>query len=173
MNIKDIWKDYSYELDGSDKITLDNELDGILPFADYQAFLELFNKHLHYMDCTRLMPNGMRIMQTINEPYNWELARCVYLVNWLKDKNKELWEQCYDDIVKRHEDNLEFEKTTPPIIYDILKSKKCGKRKPKAKEADMFPEETKKAKVSKAEAKLKTKLLSSNIGFGSFKLKKD
>ena len=37
----------------------------------------------------------------------------------------------------------------------------------------MFPEETKKAKISKAETKLKAKLLGANLGFGSFKFKKD
>lgn len=171
MTIKDIWNNYSYELDKSDRLMLDNKLDGILPFDDYQAFLDLFNTHLHYIDCTRTMPNGMRIMQTINEPYKWELARCVYLVNWLKDKNEDLWKECYDKIVKRHEDNLEFEKTTPPIIYDTLKSKKGNKRKPKVKEGDMFPEEIKKNKVSKAEAKLKAKLFGANFNFGTFKLK--
>ncbi len=173
MTIREIWNDYSYELDRSDRIMLDNELDGILPFNDYQAFNELLDKHIHYMDCTRTMPNGMRIIQTINEPYKWELARCVYLVNWLKDKNEELWKQSFDKIVKRHEDNIEFEKTTPPIIYDKLKIKKSTTRKRKAKEGDMFPEETKKAKMSRAEAKLKAKLLGANLGFNSFKFKKD
>jgi hypothetical protein len=48
-----------------------------------------------------------------------------------------------------------------------------NKGKPKAKEGDMFPEETKKAKISKAEAKLKAKLLGANLGFGGFKFKKD
>ena len=173
MTIREIWNDYSYELDQSDIITLDNELAGTLPSDDYQEFLKVFNKHLHYMDCTRLMPNGMRIIQTINENYKWELARCVYIVNTIKDDNKELWEKCYDDIVKRHEDNLEFEKLTPPIVYDKLKNKKGNKRKPKVKEGDMFPEETKKAKMSRAEAKLKAKLLGANLGFGCFKFKKD
>jgi hypothetical protein len=37
----------------------------------------------------------------------------------------------------------------------------------------MFPEESKKAKMSRAEAKLKAKLLGANLGFGSFKFKKD
>ena len=173
MTMREIWNEYSYELDNSDINFLDRELDGVLPFDDYQAFLDIFHKHLKYMDCTRTISNGMRIIQTINEPYKWELARCVYIVNWVKDYNKELWEKCYDEIVKQHEDNLEFEKTTPPIIYDKLKPKKNTTRKRKYKEADMFPEETKKAKISKAEAKLKAKLLGSSIGFGSFKIKKD
>ena len=63
-------------------------------------------------------------------------------------------------------------KENPPVWYDD-KSKKDGKRKQKAKEGDVFPEETKKTKISKAEAKLKAKLLGANLGFGNFKFKKD
>ena len=82
-------------------------------------------------------------------------------------EREQIW---IDKLIERHNANIEYEKENPPIWYDG-KPKKSGKRKPKAKEGDMFPEETKKAKVSKAEAKLKAKLLGANLGFGGFKIK--
>lgn len=171
MTIREIWRDYKYNLEDSDITMLNNELQGILPFDDGKDFMELFNRHIHYMDCTRTIPNGMRIIQTINESYKWELARCVYLANWYKEYDVNIYENCINKIIERHKANLEFEITTPPIVYDKLKTKKTTTRKRKAKEGDMFPEETAKSKSSKAEAKLKAKLLGASISFGGFKLK--
>ena len=136
------------------------------------------NQQLVYLDCSRII-QGMRMMQTIGYPYKREISSYVYAIdNWnstitcpenYEGNPDEYW---IDKLIKRHIANLEYEKENPPVWYDG-KSKKVSKRKPKAKEGDMFPEETKKAKISKAEAKLAAKLLGANLGFGGFKFKKD
>ena len=120
------------------------------------------------------------MMQTIGYPYKREISSYFYAlenqVNFLtvedSDVSKFNKQEWINKLLERHKANLEYEKENPPVWYDG-KPKKGGKRKPKVKEGDMFPEETKKAKISKAEAKLKAKLLGANLGFGSFKFKKD
>ena len=171
MNINNIIKTYHTDLDNIDE----NLIKKNVAEKGIEGYL---NQQLIYLDCTRIL-QGMRMMQTIGYPYKREISSYIYaLENWSStiscpdDYNGNPDEYWINKLIERHKANLEYEKENPPVWYDG-KPKKINKRKPKVKEGDLFPEETKKAKVSKAEAKLKTKLLSSNIGFGSFKLKKD
>ena len=165
MNIEDIIKTYHTDLDDGDKTMIDRQV-------EEKGIEQYLNQQLAYLDCSRIK-DGMRMMQTIGYPYKREISSYVYVLNkavWLdgyQDKHKEEWT---DKLIERHQANLEYEKENPPFWYDG-KPKKGGKRKPKAKEGDMFPEESKKAKISKAEAKLKAKLLGANLGFGGFKIK--
>jgi len=158
MNINDIIKKYHTNLDDADRAMIDRRVEekGIEGYLTQQ---------LVYLDCTRII-QGMRMMQTIGYPYKRELCSYVYAVE-MHAVHKHIWEE---KLIECHDANIEYEKENPPIWYDG-KPKKSGKRKPKAKEGDMFPEETKKAKISKAEAKLKAKLLGANLGFGGFKIK--
>lgn len=163
MNINDIIKTYHTELDDSDKYMIDARV------AE-KGIEKYLNQQLIYLDCSRII-QGMRMMQTIGYPYEREISSYVYALNeYVNDIDEH--KNFINKLIERHQANLEYEKENPPIWYDD-KPKKGGKRKPKAKEADMFPEETKKAKISKAEAKLKAKLLGASVGFGSFKFKKD
>ena len=171
MNINDIIKKYHTELDGIDKQMIDDKV----AKKGIEGYL---NQQLIYLDCSRIL-QGMRMMQTIGYPYKREISSYVYVlenysssINCPDDYDKNPDEYWIDKLLERHKANLEYEKENPPIWYDG-KPKKCGKRKQKTKEGDIFPEETKKAKISKAEAKLKAKLLGANLGFGGFKFKKD
>ena len=69
MTIREIWKDYSYELDRSDIKMLDDELNGILPFDDYQAFNELLDHRLPNFNKMSIAPvfAGANEFVTINE----------------------------------------------------------------------------------------------------------
>lgn len=171
MTINEIIKKYHIELDNFDKDMIDKKV--------AEKGIEWYlNQQLIYLDCSRIL-QGMRMMQTIGYPYQKEISSYIYVLkNWSssincpEDYTKNPDEYWIDKLIERHQANLEYEKENPPVWYDG-KPKKGGKRKQKAKERDMFPEETKKAKISKAEAKLKAKLLGSSVGFGSFKIKKD
>lgn len=163
MTINDIIKKYYTELDNIDKGIIDTRV----AEKGISAYL---NQQLIYLDCSRII-NGMRMMQTIGYPYKREISSYLYALDnsELEDERDiSIWK---DKLVERHLINLEYEKENPPVWYDG-KPKKNSKRKQKDKEGDIFPEETKKAKMSKVEAKLKAKLLGASIGFGNFKLKK-
>ena len=164
MNINDIIKKYHTDLDNADKAMIDRRVEekGIEGYLTQQ---------LVYLDCSRIL-QGMRMMQTIGYPYKREISSYVYaLEKYLKEDEGKYDYYCVI-LADKHLANIEYEKEYPPVWYDG-KPKKTSKRKSKAKEGDMFPEETKKAKISKAEAKLKAKLIGSSVGFGSFKIKKD
>ena len=160
MNINDIIKTYHTDLDNCDRAMIDKRV-------EEKGIEEYLNQQLVYLDCTRVL-DGMRMMQTIGYPYKREISSYLYAVE-MHAVHKHIWE---NKLIERHNANIEYEKENPPVWYDG-KPKKNNKRKPKTKEGDMFPEETKKTKISKAEAKLKAKLLGANLGFGGFKFKKD
>ena len=163
MSIEEITKKYHTDLDDGDRAMIDRQV-------EEKVIEEYLNQQLVYLDCSRTL-QGMRMMQTIGYPYKREIMSFLYAVSGLAEDPS--YEQTWiNKLIERHNANIEYEKENPPIWYDG-KPKKGGKRKPKAKEGDVFPEESKKVKMSKAEAKLKAKLLGANLGFGSFKFKKD
>ena len=161
MTINELAKKYYTELDDADRAMIDRRVEekGIEGYLTQQ---------LVYLDCTRII-QGMRMMQIIGYPYKREITSYIYVLEKLKVRSDLSKQEYTNKLLELHQANLEYEKENPPIWYN--KSKKGSKRKPKAKEGDMFPEETKKAKISKAEAKLKAKLLGANLGFGGFKIK--
>lgn len=165
MTINELVKKYYTDLDDVDRAMIDRRV-------GEKGIEEYLNQQLVYLDCSRII-QGMRMMQTIGYPYKREINSYIYVLNkavWLDGCQSEHKEEWTNKLIERHNANLEYEKENPPVWYDG-KPKKGGKRKPKAKEGDIFPEETKKVKLSKAEARLKTKLLGANIGFGAFKIK--
>lgn len=172
MNINDIIKTYHTDLDEADKAMIDRRV-------EEKGIEEYLTQQLVYLDCTRVIKN-MRMMQTIGYPYKREFTSYLYALDSyynnrdcpLDINESEEYDWHIEKLIERHQANLKYEKENPPIWYDG-KPKKNTTRKRKAKEGDMFPEETKKAKISKAEAKLKAKLLGVNLGFGGFKFKKD
>ena len=158
MTINELVKKYHTDLDDIDRAMIDRRV-------EEKGIEEYLTQQLVYLDCSRII-QGMRMMQTIGYPYKREVMSFLYAVE-MHAVHKHIWEE---KLIERHNANIEYEKENPPIWYDG-KPKKGSKRKSKAKEGDMFPEETKKAKISKAEAKLKAKLLGANLGFGGFKIK--
>lgn len=157
MNDISIFKKYYTKLDKIDERNIDNKVAEV-------GIDEYLNQQLIYLDCSRII-QGMRMIQTIGFPYKYEISKYFYaLHNYIFiEEDRAIW---YEKIIKLHDANLEYEKENPPIWYDD-KTKKTTKRKHKVKEGDIFPEEN---KPSKAEAKLKAKLLGASVGFGSFKL---
>ena len=170
MNINELIKKYHIDLDDADRAIINKRVGEKGIEGD-------LNQQLVYLDCSRVL-QGMRMMQTIGYPYKREITSYVYalynLVNFMtvEDSDIDKFDKDYwiNKLIERHQANLEYEKENPPVWYDG-KPKKGGKRKPKAKEGDMFPEETKKAKLSKAEAKLAAKF-ATVVSFGSFKINK-
>lgn len=155
-------QDYIRECDEFDVTLIDRDVQN-------KGKDEVWKTRYNYIDCTRIGNNNLRLMQTIGVPYIINMSNLIYIINkYFQDEKDDKLQL----LVERHKENLEYEKEHPPIWYGD-KHEKTSKRKPKVKERDMFPEETKKAKISKAEAKLKAKLIGANLGFGSFKLKKD
>lgn len=167
MSIEDIAKKYHTDLDDCDRDIIDKRV----AEKGIEGYL---NQQLIYLDCSRIL-QGMRMMQTIGYPYKREISSYIYVLEELLPKDEEekdnrgFW---ITRLLGRHQANLEYEKENPPIWYDG-KPKKNTTRKRKVKEGDLFPEEAKKPKISKAEARLAAKLLGANLGFGSFKFKKD
>ena len=161
MSIEDIAKKYHTDLDDADRAMIDRRV-------EEKGIEEYLNQQLVYLDCSRIL-QGMRMMQTIGYPYKREITSYLYACNGLVE-DPDYEQKWIDKLIERHNANVEYEKENPPIWYDG-KPKKGGKRKPKAKEGDMFPEETKKAKLSKAEAKLAAKF-ATGVSFGSFKINK-
>ena len=158
MTINDIIATYKVKLDRFN-------IDYINTQVAEKGIEEYLNQQLVYLDCSRII-NDMRMMQTIGYPYKKEITSYLYAVE-MYAVDKHIWE---NKLIERHQANIEYEKENPPIWYDG-KPKKTNKGKQKAKEGDMFPKETKKAKISKTESKLAAKLLGADLGF-SFKLKK-
>jgi hypothetical protein len=158
MDIEQLKRKYYYKLNEIDKSYVKSEMRTEGP----QKAIE---KHLKYIDCTRCMKNGMRIIQTINKNYKFELCRLIYMIEILKEAyGKQVDSYCeemYDIILSIHDKNLEFEKEVPPIVY-VDKRKKPTKRG-KRKEGNLFEESN--------ESKFKEKIKA--IKLGGFKFIKN
>lgn len=137
---------YITELDNTDK----NE---ILKRINIFGYEETFNNQIKYLDCTRINSDGLRLMQTIGYPYMREISITLFIIN-LND-NEEEKAKLLDILNKRHEDNLEYEKTNPPVWYD--KKLKGKILKPKTKK-----EKSTEPKVSAAQRKLAAKIAKIN-----------
>lgn len=162
MSIEEIVKKYHTDLDDADRAMIDRRVEE----KGIEGYL---NQQLVYLDCSRVL-QGMRMMQTIGYPYKREITSYIYAMNQYFVENSYDIDIYTEELIRRHNANIEYEKENPPIWYDG-KPKKGSKRKPKAKEGDLFPEETKKAKISKAEAKLAAKF-ANGVSFGTFKINK-
>ena len=128
--------EYLIELDGVTLKVLDNYLQTI-------GFKKAFMQDLHAMDCTRVMRNGQRIIQTIDFPYYMYISRLDYLLEHRPEG--EPIEGYINMIMFQHETNLEYEKNNPPVIYD----KKKGLKKIKTIKSSKLKEKGKTAKEQK------------------------
>lgn len=165
MELNQLKRDYPYNLTEIDRRCVLSEL-------KHEDASSVLYRHLEYIDCTKTISNGMRIIQTINRNYNFELHRLFCLLDTIKEENEDLYNEVSNRILEIHNNNLEFEKVVPPIIYDKKTYTNNKKRKRKAKEGSLFPEEgTKKKRISKEERKqMKIQDKIKSLGFGTFKL---
>lgn len=124
-----ISKRYIIPLDDSVKRICSNSV------AEYGIDKAIENQ-LHYLDCTRIV-NGLRLMQTIGTPYQYEMSKLAYMLNtYLSDDEEDKLSLYYNKIAEIHKANLKYEKDNPPIIYDKSKKVKNARTtRKKVKEA--------------------------------------
>lgn len=151
MSSKNLFKNYIVPLKDIDIQILNNRV-------KKKTAIILINEYLtKWLDATRITPDGkFHVTQTIDYPYKSALTECLYIIeNFIENKDEFM-----EMLIKRHNDNLEFEKENPPIIYDKSKVKKTTKSRNK-KEAVIPGFETPR-KESAAEKKLKEKVFKIN-----------
>ena len=154
-----ISKRYIIPLDDSVKRICSNSVDehGIDKAIEIQ---------LHYLDCTRIV-NGLRLMQTIGTPYQYEMSKLAYMLDtYLSDDEEDKISLYYNKIAEIHKANLKYEKDNPPIIYDKSKKVKNARTtRKKVKEATIDEFENNKIHQKSLNADIRKAIL------GNIKLK--
>lgn len=129
---------------------------------------EFVTKACVRLDCSRIMDN-MRMMQTIGIPYQYEVSRTLYGINyaleqgWI-DENKR--DEYVSKLVALHKRNLKYEEDNPPVVYDKKKGLKKTTRttKKKAKEGTLEgfekPKKEKTPSATQLNAQARAKLIS-------------
>ena len=140
--------------------------------------LDLFLEHnFHSLDCTRVYNDGLRPMQTIGYPYRHTITKTVFAIKNYVEEDKQ--DEYFERLLKRHNDNLEYEQTNPPIWYGTEKdrskyekqygsSKSSKTKRKRAKQQDIDFQDTPK-KQTAAEKKLAARV--AKINALSFKIK--
>lgn len=90
------------------------------------------------LDCSRVK-DGLRLMQTIGVPYTYEMSKLAFILYTYLSEDEEYKLKAYlDRLVQLHKDNLKYEETNPPIVYDKSKKVKNARTpRKKAKEATL------------------------------------
>ena len=129
---------------------------------------EFVTKACVRLDCSRIV-NDMRMMQTIGIPYQYEVGRTLYGIDyaleqgWI-DENKR--DEYISKLVALHKRNLKYEGDNPPIIYDKKKGVKKTTRitRKKAKEGCLEgfekPKKEKAPTAAQLNAQARAKLIS-------------
>lgn len=111
---------YICDLDDKDKQIINNRVaeKGIEGYLTQQ---------LVYLDCSRII-NNMRMMQTIGYPYQREITSYLYALSGIAEdpEYEQIW---LNKLFDRHNANLEYEKSNPPIWYGGKKAKDEWNRK--------------------------------------------
>lgn len=145
----------------------------MLSFVPHEIESVGLEKFLEYnfniLDCTRVTKSGLRPMQTIGCTYRRTITEIVFIINNYIEKDKQ--DSYFERLIKRHNDNIEYEKINPPIIYgkDKDKPKNEKQTKTKIKSKDKIDNKDKPKKQTGAEQKLINKL--NKINVLSFKIK--
>ena len=120
---------------------------------------------LHYLDCTRIV-NGLRLMQTIGTPYQYEMSKLAYMLDTYLSDDEDKISLYYSKIAEIHKANLKYEKDNPPIIYDKSKKVKNARTtRKKVKEATIDGFENSKIQQKSLNADIRKAIL------GNIKLK--
>lgn len=129
---------------------------------------EFVTKACVRLDCSRIK-DDMRMMQTIGTPYQYEVSRTLYGINyaleqgWI-DENKR--DEYVSKLVALHKRNLKYEEDNPPIVYDKKKDLKKTTRttRKKAKEGTLEgfekPKKEKTQSAAQLNAQARAKLIS-------------
>ena len=114
MDISDL-QEYITTLDNADKTIINNRV----AEKGIDAYL---SQQLVYLDCSRIYKDGSRAMQTIGYPYQRELSSYLYALSGMGEypDDGQVW---LNKLIKRHQDNLEYEKDNPPVWYGGKKAK--------------------------------------------------
>lgn len=132
------------------------------------SFLEYSFRNL---DCSRIMKNGFRPMQTIGYPYIHIISEIIFTIKNYIEKDKQ--DYYFEKLIILHNKNLEYEKINPPVLYGGKKyeidNKDNNKSKTKSKKQKDVNNSDKPKKQTSAEKKLATKV--AKINALSFKIK--
>ena len=122
-------KKYTMQLDNIDK----KLCSGYVARLGIDGAIESQFKRL---DCSRVK-DGLRLMQTIGVPYTYEMSKLAFILyTYLSEDEEDKLKAYLDRLVKLHKDNLKYEETNPPIVYDKSKKVKNARTtRKKAKEA--------------------------------------
>lgn len=152
----------------------------IINFVDSEIKSVGLDCYLDYqfrrLDCTNVYLNGMKAIQTIDHSYRVNITETVYIIqNYIEESEHDKY---MIKLLKLHQNNLEYEKQNPPIVYKqtITKNKTKIKNddltedKPKRTRSKSTTTKEKVPKQSAAERKLAAKVaklntLSFNIKF--------
>lgn len=112
---------------------------------------DIFDYHYAALDTTRSY-NGVRIVQTIDYIYKYDLSICLYIIeNYIDDEETKA--ELLTKLNDIHNKNLEYEKEHPPIVYKKPTKKK--KAASSTKEPKVPKEKIKVAKLNMLKLKLK------------------
>lgn len=119
-------KKYTMQLDNIDK----KLCSGYVARLGINGAIESQFKRL---DCSRVK-DGLRLMQTIGVPYTYEMSKLAFILyTYLSEDEEDKLKAYLDRLVQLHKDNLKYEETNPPIVYD--KSKKVKNARTPRKKA--------------------------------------
>lgn len=124
-------KKYTMQLDNIDK----KLCSGYVARLSIDGAIESQFKRL---DCSRVK-DGLRLMQTIGVPYTYEMSKLAFILyTYLSEDEEDKLKAYLDRLVQLHKDNLKYEETNPPIVYDKSKKVKNARTpRKKAKEATL------------------------------------
>lgn len=124
-------KKYTMQLDNIDK----KLCSGYVARLGIDGAIESQFKRL---DCSRVK-DGLRLMQTIGVPYTYEISKLTFILyTYLSEDEEDKLKAYLDRLVQLHKDNLKYEETNPPIVYDKSKKVKNARTpRKKAKEATL------------------------------------
>ena len=124
-------KKYTMQLDNIDK----KLCSGYVARLGIDGAIESQFKRL---DCSRVK-DGLRLMQTIGVPYTYEMSKLAFILyTYLSEDEEDKLKAYLDRLVQLHKDNLKYEETNPPIVYDKSKKvKNVRTTRKKAKEATL------------------------------------
>ena len=124
-------KKYTMQLDNIDK----KLCSGYVARLGIDGAIESQFKRL---DCSRVK-DGLRLMQTIGVPYTYEMSKLAFILyTYFSEDEEDKLKAYLDRLVQLHKDNLKYEETNPPIVYDKSKKVKNARTpRKKAKEATL------------------------------------
>ena len=124
-------KKYTMQLDNIDK----KLCSGYVARLGIDGAIESQFKRL---DCSRVK-DGLRLMQTIGVPYTYEMSKLAFILyTYLSEDEEDKLKAYLNRLVQLHKDNLKYEETNPPIVYDKSKKVKNARTpRKKAKEATL------------------------------------